>query len=45
MAEIEEAQLREQEKDMVFRNIQDDGGIHDIDSQEKKTARHQAILK
>jgi hypothetical protein len=30
---------------MVFRNIQDDGGIHDIDSQEKKTERHQAILK
>ena len=45
MAEIEEQKLREQEKDMVFRNHQDDQGIHDIDSQEKKTARHQAILK
>lgn len=30
---------------MVFRNIEDDQGIHDIDGQEKKTARHQAILK
>jgi hypothetical protein len=31
VAEIEEARLRDDEKDMVFRNIQDDGGIHDID--------------
>ena len=45
MAEIEEAKLRDAEKDLVFRQIEDDTGLHDIDAQEKKNKRHQAILK
>lgn len=45
LAEIEEQKLREAEKDQVFRQINDDVGLHDLDSQERKTDRHQAILK
>jgi len=45
MAEIEEQKLREQEKDLVFRQSEDDAGLHNIDDQEKKTERHQAILR
>lgn len=45
IAELEEAKLREQEKDLVFRQMQDDTGLHDLDSQQKKTERHQAILR
>lgn len=40
IAEIEEAKLREQEKDLVFRQMEDDTGLHDLDSQQKKTERH-----
>jgi hypothetical protein len=43
LAEIEEAKLREQEKNMVFR--QDQSALHDLDGQVEKTKRHQAILK
>lgn len=45
IAAIEEARLREEEKDLVFRQAGDDRGLHDLDSQEKKTERHQAILR
>lgn len=45
IAEIEEQKLRDQEKDMVFRQDYEASGLHDLDSQEKKTQRHQAILK
>jgi len=31
MAEIEEQKLREQEKDLVFRQSEDDAGLHNID--------------
>jgi hypothetical protein len=33
------------EKNMIFRQQDDDIGLHDIDAQEKKTERSQAILK
>ena len=36
MAQIEEAKLRESERDLVFRQTEDDLGLHDIDAQEKK---------
>ena len=45
MAEIEEKKLREAEADLVFRQVEDDEGLHDIDAVEKKNKRHQAILK
>ena len=31
LAEIEEQKLREAEKDQVFRQINDDVGLHDLD--------------
>ena len=43
--ELEEAKLRNQERDQVFRQVEDEIGLHDIDAQAKKTERHQAILK
>jgi hypothetical protein len=42
---MEEIKLREKDKDLVFRQNDDDIGLHDLDAQEKKTERHQAILK
>lgn len=45
VGELEEAKLRTKEKDLVFRQVSEDMGLHDIDAQSRKTARHQAILK
>jgi len=45
LADIEEQKKRQAESGMVFRQTQDETGLHDIDGQEKRTERHQAILK
>ena len=45
IASIEEQKMRDQEKDLVFRQMTDETGLHDLDKQTKKTERHQAILK
>lgn len=40
IAELEEQKLRDSEKDQVFRQLNDDIGLHDIDGMKKKNERH-----